>query len=483
MAAFPITRGGGVDRSGRRVASWRREGSLPRAAVAVLAAAACSFVLVLVALRLPVQVSMVCIGMMAAVILGSRTGIVALVVVLVPTLGLVRRLVSGGDSGSGQDPLLVLPSLLVLSVVFWSVFRPQAERRSRMPGALVLGTIVGAGLSFALSGQLGVEPLYYAAVLVLPLCLAYVISTGQLPDVWGTVRRLLPPLGFLVGTYGLFQFFVLPQWDRNWMRASGLTSIGAPEPLQVRLFGASESPGPYSLFIGTVVVLCLVQVVVETRVGKRLAWASLGAYLLLPLVLSGVRSALIGVAICALLLALIRARGFKRVLVVAFLAGGYYVLTSAIGRFGATSSILSADRYTDLSNDASLAARLDLLQYLREPWRYVLGNPAAPTMDNLFIDVLVRFGLIAAVCMVLLVGYVGVVAVRNLVSKQREDAALAAMFIAIATLFGPVFNSTFGILIGIIFGTVMASSKVLGAAADGSTSAGKAGSDERSLSG
>ncbi|WDG18738.1 hypothetical protein [Microbacterium sp. Clip185] len=426
-------------------------------AIVWIAVVALTTLLVAAALASSVQISIVILGLLVGCFLGGRRRVVVFAVTLVPTLSLLRRLVAGETGYTEGDPLILLPLALTAGVLIASLTQPRTDKRLRVSQVFILAVVAGVAGTVILTGSFSVEGLFFAGLIIVPLLLAVALATGQLPPVWDAVVRVLPTLGIVVGTYGIYQFFVLPNWDRAWMRSSLLTSIGHPFPLQVRVFGASESPGPYALFIGLVITLCLASAVTAQGGIRRFGWIALGAYLAFPLLLSGVRSVLLGVAICAVVLALVRARGFTRILLVAFLGGAYYLLTVVLSRFGTGSTILTADRYTSFSaNDDSLVARLNLLGSVGNPFAYVVGRPVESAADNLFVDTLVRYGLLAAVALLVLIISIIALALRQLRAHLNEAAALCAIFIASQTLFGPTFNALFGILIGVVFGTVMA---------------------------
>ena len=207
-----------------------------------------------------------------------------------------------------------------------------------------------------------------------------------------------------------------------------------------------RSPGPYALFLGLALTLCLCSATIASGAVQKLKWLAMGVVIVVPLLLSGVRSALLGVLVCTVLLALIRGRGFTRILLFGFLLGraACPARSRLITRFGGSSTILTADRYTQFSDqDDSLVARLQLLKYLRNPLQYVVANPHAPTTDNLFIDVMIRYGLLPAIALLSLFLAIAFLALRDLIWKQNETAALCALFVVTQSLTGNVFNSLF----------------------------------------
>jgi O-antigen ligase len=188
---------------------------------------------------------------------------------------------------------------------------------------------------------------------------------------------------------------------------------------------------------------------------RKFGWVVVSAAIAVPLVLSGVRSSLLAVVVCVALLALTRAKGFARIALVLFLVAGYQLLSVVISRFGGQSTILSQDRYSDLSNDTSLTARLELLNYLTNPFRYLIGDPNVASVDNLYIDVLVKYGLAPAIALFAMAIVVAVRATQLLRRHRNETAALCVWFILVQSMFGNIFNALVGILVGVIIGTVM----------------------------
>lgn len=409
----------------------------------------------LLTVGLPIQISIFMLCLIVAFILQSRGRIVLFATFFIPFSGLIRRVVAGPSGYTESDPLVLLPlALVALSVVLSLGHAPGSSYRkwpvalAAVAGFSILGT-VALRLSFS------VPAIFFAACLAVPLLLAAALASGRMPSIWSSIERSVPLLAVAAGVYGVIQFFILPSWDRSWMITSDLKSIGAPFPLQVRVFGASESPGPYAMYIGLAVVLLLAMAVAGSKLAP--VWLAIAACLSVPLILSGVRTALLAIAICAVALVLLRGRGWTRILPAVLLVGIYTVLNSVLSRFAGQSSILTADRYTnfDSETDGSLTARLDLVRYLRNPFQYLVGTPSAPAIDNLYIDVLVRYGLLPAIAIVLLVIWVVIMSIRNLATSRNEVASACAIFIAVASMSGNVFNTQFGILVGIVFGTVM----------------------------
>jgi hypothetical protein len=61
----------------------------------------------------------------------------------------------------------------------------------------------------------------------------------------------------VMGSYGILQYLVAPQWDRLWMIRSEMPVIGSPEPLQIRVFSTLNSPGPFAQVLSAGLLLLL----------------------------------------------------------------------------------------------------------------------------------------------------------------------------------------------------------------------------------
>jgi cell division protein FtsW (lipid II flippase) len=86
----------------------------------------------------------------------------------------------------------------------------------------------------------------------------------------------------IMGVYGVVQYFSPLPWDRFWVIASEMTTIGRPDPYELRIFSTLNSPGPFAgiLMVGLLVLL-------EARsVSARLALAPGFVSFLLSLVRS-----------------------------------------------------------------------------------------------------------------------------------------------------------------------------------------------------
>ena len=161
----------------------------------------------------------------------------------------LRRLV---DFRSGFEPLstiLLAPHAVSLLTVITFVRNPSAfTKKTGLPFLMALAAIIygaAVGLPHVPAKDLVVGILNWAT----PVFFAFhlFVNWRSYPAISSVVRRSFLFGVFVMGAYGLYQFFVLPGWDRDWLagvigEGTGL-SFGLPEPMQVRVFSTMNSSG------------------------------------------------------------------------------------------------------------------------------------------------------------------------------------------------------------------------------------------------
>jgi hypothetical protein len=161
----------------------------------------------------------------------------------------LRRLV---DFRSGFEPLstiLLAPHAVSLLTVITFVRNPGAvTKKTGLPFLMALAAIVygaAVGLPHVPAKDLVIGILNWAT----PVFFAFhlFVNWRSYPTISSVVRRSFLLGVFVMGAYGLYQFFVLPGWDRDWLagvigEGTGL-SFGLPEPMQVRVFSTMNSSG------------------------------------------------------------------------------------------------------------------------------------------------------------------------------------------------------------------------------------------------
>lgn len=161
----------------------------------------------------------------------------------------VRRMVDYHHGFKPANLVLVAPTLVTL-ISALTIFYRARELRGQMLAPFTL-TLAGVGYGYFIGLlKVGFFPATYALLTwVGPICFSahLVLQWRIFPAmrnsfltfvVWG-----LP----IIAAYGIVQEVVLPGWDKYWLEAAEVFSIGMPVPFGFRAFGTLNTPGPYSV--------------------------------------------------------------------------------------------------------------------------------------------------------------------------------------------------------------------------------------------
>ncbi|MGI4862002.1 MAG: O-antigen ligase family protein [Janthinobacterium lividum] len=271
----------------------------------------------------------------------------------------VRRLSDFVQGGFTEVSLIMLAPLLVSAPLAITIMRrlryfgTQAGLAMLMVTlALLYGYIVGiinAGLAASTYGL---------SNWLTPVLVAFHLAVGwrQYPAYRTCLLRT-----FTIGTavcagYGVIQYMILPPWDAMWMIWSGMTSsMGAPFPFQVRVFGPLNSLAPF-----TAVVLAgvLVTTVAQNNRGRMFA----AVFGVIALGLSFVRSSW-GALVIGIIYQMLFFDNRTRIRIV---MGALIVVAATIPVFMSSNVSDNLETrlstLTDLKNDNSFSARSDFYQ-------------------------------------------------------------------------------------------------------------------------
>ncbi len=203
---------------------------------------------------------------------------------------LVRRVV---DLHHGFTPanLALAAPVLASTVAALTVLRFIKELRGVLfaPAILVIAAVTYGFLVGALRN--GVVPATYAYLTWLSPALVgmhVALHWRRYPEMRDALVRTLAWGLAPAALYGIYQFVALPVWDRAWMIATDLQSIGRPEPFSVRVFGSMTMPGTFAVVMQVGLLLLL-----SAHVRGRLPALVLG---FIGLLLSRIRTAWLGFA-------------------------------------------------------------------------------------------------------------------------------------------------------------------------------------------
>lgn len=184
----------------------------------------------------------------------------------------VRRVV---DLSTGyHDPSLILVAAPLASLAALpSIRHLRRMGLSRVVRPLLVATVAIA-VGYAVGAvRVGLQPAT-AALLVwaVPVLfgLQVVAVSDDVIELRATVERFLVWSALIIGIYSVIQFYVVPPWDAMWMEHAPMSSIGSPEPFQIRVFSTLNSPGPLAAFLAAA-VLCLSDARHSLRLPAQLA--------------------------------------------------------------------------------------------------------------------------------------------------------------------------------------------------------------------
>lgn len=221
-----------------------------------------------------------------------------------------------------KDPSLVLltPYIVVLVAPLCSW-----KRLSHTPLASVL-PFIAASVAIVYGVALGLVLQPFTAMVVsllgwaTPVLFAWWLATTEEHDhvlVKRSIERSFVYGLLVTGVYGFIQFVVVPPWDSNWLiqlgSVSDATSMGVPEPFQLRVFSTLNSAGAFALIITA--GLLLLTSVAEWQAGIAIVFG-LGS-----LILTQGRSAWLGFGVGLILLSFRARKGVIRTLAIGAIAG------------------------------------------------------------------------------------------------------------------------------------------------------------------
>ena len=267
----------------------------------------------------------------------------------------VRRLV---DYRSGvftdPSPILLAPYLVILVslITFWKHL-PKTYKQDGLPFLLSIAAIFyGIAIGFVL------QPPIKVAVAALdwlgPILFGFhlFIHWRHYLDYRQNLQRVLTWGILVMGTYGVVQYLIAPEWDRFWLISTEITAMGKPEPLGIRVWSTLNSPEPFAaIMAGSLLLLFNGQSAVRLP-------AAIAGYL--SFLLCAVRSGWLGWATGFLSLATsLRPKLQMRLLITVLVMSICLVPLATIEPF---SSSISArlETFSDLENDQSAADRQEL---------------------------------------------------------------------------------------------------------------------------
>lgn len=171
----------------------------------------------------------------------------------------VRRLVDQKIGFMDPSPMLLAPFLVAMvTVITLGRHLPQLGHRAGFPFILVIaGVAYGFLIGLIQRPPVGVCLNFLQSLAPILLGFHLIANWRSYPAYRRNITHVFVWGVLIMGSYGILQFLVLPEWDRFWLISTELTSHGNPEPLAVRVWSTMNSVEPFGTFMaaGLLVVL------------------------------------------------------------------------------------------------------------------------------------------------------------------------------------------------------------------------------------
>ncbi|MEI6700761.1 MAG: hypothetical protein WCL38_03280 [Actinomycetota bacterium] len=181
----------------------------------------------------------------------SPKSLLLLLTIWMAELGLIRRLIPGGQSASfSGDPLLIVGPAILFFLVVVAGNRGAFHSRGALAKTVLAFNVLcifeavnpaQGGFTVGLGGLL----------FVLVPMMAFWIGRSFFDDLEAEVLiKVIAWLSLGAAAYGLYQVFGhFPSWDQTWIASSGYTALNVGNGV-TRAFGMSASAQEYAAFMG-----------------------------------------------------------------------------------------------------------------------------------------------------------------------------------------------------------------------------------------
>ncbi len=170
---------------------------------------------------------------------------------------LIRRLADYQNSFTDPSPILLTPYLvtLITMIAFWQNL-PKSLHQGGLPFVLsavslfyafIVGLIYRIPINAAIALLDWLTPVIFGFYLFL--------NWRNYPQYRQNIQRVFAWAILLMGIYGIFQYLILPEWDRFWLMNAGINSIGKPIPMEFRIWSTLNSGEPFAGFMAAGLLL------------------------------------------------------------------------------------------------------------------------------------------------------------------------------------------------------------------------------------
>jgi hypothetical protein len=310
---------------------------------------------------------------------------------------LVRRLADYRSGFTDPSPILLTPYLVILVTLFTlRQHLPKTYGQGGLPFLMAFAAIL-----YAMLTGLILNPPVKVIVATLEW-LAPVLFGFHLFSNWHryleyrqNLQRVIVWAILIMGVYGIIQYLIAPEWDRVWLTATNLKTMGKPEPLGLRVWSTLNSPEPFAAIMAGCLLLLFT---IESKL--RLPVSIVGY---LSFLLCAVRSGWLGwlAGLFSLILSLKSQLQIRLIITIMVIAVGVIPLTTVEPFAQLINSRL--ETFSSLENDQSAIERQESYSTLRSSalTSFIGKGISGQKLDSAILSMLFELGWIGTI------GYVG----------------------------------------------------------------------------
>jgi hypothetical protein len=171
---------------------------------------------------------------------------------------LVRRIIDYKSSFTDPSPILLAPLLAMLVILpsFIKCF-PKAHIYGTIPFAISASSVV-YGLVMGYLNHVPINKLVLGSIgWIYPILYGFfvVINWRRYPEYQRNLEKVLMWGILIMGAYGIYQYFFLPEWDRLWLINANFNTAGNPAPRDIRVWSTLNSGEPFAAFMAAGLIL------------------------------------------------------------------------------------------------------------------------------------------------------------------------------------------------------------------------------------
>ncbi|HEY9879571.1 MAG TPA: O-antigen ligase domain-containing protein [Leptolyngbyaceae cyanobacterium] len=174
-------------------------------------------------------------------------------------LGALVRKIIDYQSGYVTPGRWGTPALVVAAISLITLFKylPRIHKQGGMPFLLSLMALTYAFLNGLVYGRLSAQYIVGAFEWFGPLAFGFHLFAQwrDYPKYRKSIFSTFIGGTLVMGSYGIYQYWVVPEWDRFYLSQLGVTSFGAGLPFDVRIWGTSTSPQEFAAILLAGIIL------------------------------------------------------------------------------------------------------------------------------------------------------------------------------------------------------------------------------------